>query len=91
MLYNPITNQLFSDSGAFIKQLHCPLQVDWDKLGQTIPLKGKICDRCDKLVVDSNLINESDLMAILKQDPHTCIKIDFNQENIYLTHKTHEL
>ncbi len=94
MLYNPISKQLFSTDGSFIKQLHCPFQKQWEELEtgenlQTITLKGRLCDSCSKLVVDSNLIKESELMDLIKNDPHTCIKIQPNQENIYLTHHTY--
>lgn len=95
MLYNPISKQLFSDSGSFIKQLYCPLQKRWEELEssenlQPIPLKGRLCDSCNKSVIDTNLIKENELIELLKQDPQLCIKIDLNQENIYLTHHTHE-
>lgn len=99
MLYNPISKQLFSDSGSFIKQLYCPLQRRWEELetGQNdsdharlpIPLKGRLCKSCSKAVIDSNLIKENELIDLIKNDPHICIKIDLNQENIYLTHQTY--
>lgn len=94
MLYNPISKQLFSNSGTFIKQLHCPLQKRWEELEtgqnfQPITLKGKLCDSCNKVVYDSNLIKENELIELIKKDPHTCIKVDLNQENIYLTNQTH--
>jgi hypothetical protein len=46
MLYNPVSKQLFSDAGTFLKQLHCPLQKQWDELSlienlHHVTLKGR--------------------------------------------------
>ena len=94
MLYNPISKQLFSDNGSFIKQLHCPLQKRWEELKagqnlQPIPLKVRLCESCNKQVIDSSHIKENELIALIKKDPHTCVKIDLNQENIYLNNQIH--
>lgn len=94
MLYNPISKQIFSDSGSFIKQLYCPLQKKWEELQpsenlQPITLKGRLCESCDKVVYDSELLKENELIELIKKDPHICVKIGLNQKNIYLTHQTY--
>ncbi len=89
MVYNPITHQLFADDGSFIKTLHCPLNKQWEDLNSTITLKARLCDSCNKQIYDSALLKENELINLIKNDPHTCIKIDLNQENIYLTHQTY--
>lgn len=87
MKFNPITNELFTDDGILIKKLHCPLNKQWEDLSQAIHLKGKLCDHCDKVIIDTSLIKDTDLLQIINANPETCLKIDLNQENIIVTYE----
>ena len=87
MKFNPITNELFTDGGLLLKKLHCPLNKQWENLSQAIPLKGKLCDHCDKVIIDSSLLNEEDVAELMQNDPSTCLKVDINQENLIITYE----
>lgn len=97
-MFNPLTKELFTDDGTYIKQLFCPLRKQWNDLetkgyegsDTAILLKGKTCKECEKTVYDTSLLNENELQELFKNDPQTCLKIDINQPNLTLTHNTHE-
>jgi hypothetical protein len=90
MKYNPTTQELFTDKGTFLKKLHCPLSKQWEELHPTNLLKGKMCDQCKKAVHDTAQLSDEQLSALLKNDVHTCLKIDLNQENLTITYKQNE-
>lgn len=87
MKYNPITNQLFTDDGAFLKTLHCPLWVEWNNL-LTVNAGFRVCNHCTKQVYDTAMLNDNELSMLLSENPNTCLKIDINQPNLTLTHET---
>lgn len=87
MKFNPIRNELFTDDGILIKKLHCPLNKQWEDLSQAIHLKGKLCDHCDKVIIDSSLIKDTELLQMININPETCLKVDLNQENIIVTYE----
>jgi hypothetical protein len=90
MKYNPITRQLYTDSGMFLKKLHCPLSKQWEELNATNFLKGKMCDQCNKTVYDTSLFSDEQLSELVKNDAHACLKIDLNQPNLTITYTHNE-
>jgi hypothetical protein len=82
MRFNPITKEIFSDSGQFIKQLNCPLKKNWNSLLTSNESHKKICDTCNHEIINSAKLDDKQLIEIVKQNPNTCLKIDFNQHNI---------
>jgi hypothetical protein len=86
MKYNPLTQELSCDDGTFIKQLNCPLKKRWETLAETIYLKGRLCDYCNQVVLDTSKMQEDELLTLVSHHPNTCLKIDLNQENLFITY-----
>lgn len=87
MKYNPITKELYTDSGTFLKKLHCPLAKQWEELQPTDYLKGKMCDQCNKTVFDTALLSDTELQHLINNQPHSCLKVDLSQENLTITYQ----
>ncbi|HAL81515.1 MAG TPA: hypothetical protein DCO83_04165 [Mucilaginibacter sp.] len=90
MKYNPFTKELYTDNQNFIKKLHCPLNKQWENLSQTAHLKGRFCDNCERTIIDTALFTDEDLSQLMLNDPHTCLKVDLNQQNLTITYKSNE-
>jgi hypothetical protein len=89
MKYNPITQELYTDAGIFLKQLHCPLVKTWEQLDPTSNAQAKSCSTCNKPVYDTSLLMDSDLQAMLQSAPETCLKVDLEQSNLIITYANH--
>ena len=86
MKFNPVTNQLFSNSGKFLKELHCPLDLDWEDLERiSTQDQNRRCAHCDRKIIDTAFLTEEELSDILHDDKNTCLKIDLNQPNLIFT------
>lgn len=90
MKYNPITKELFTNEGIFIKKLDCPLSKQWRDLSPTLDLKGKACDHCQSTVYDTLLLTDDDIQNLLKVNSGTCLKVSMNQSNLTITYQTNE-
>jgi hypothetical protein len=88
MKYNPLTHELFTDNDKLLKKLHCPLAQHWGLMTETT-LTNKICGRCSKVVNDTSYLNEDEIMLLINSDPHTCFKVDLNQNNLTITYTNH--
>lgn len=86
MKYNPITQDLYTDTGIFIKQLHCPLAKKWEQLANTLTPMAKVCSTCNKAVYDTSTLSDSEVLAMLNVTAETCLKVDFEQPNITITY-----
>jgi hypothetical protein len=86
MKYNPITQELYTEAGTFLKRLHCPLAKQWEQLDITSPAMAKTCTTCNKAVYETSLLNDADLQGMLQKAPETCLKIDLNQQNLTITY-----
>lgn len=74
------TASLFTDSGRFLKKLHCPLGMSWDRMrgsGGTF----RTCDACSREVYDTSKLNDDELLLLLSRDPHACLMISPTQHN----------
>ena len=89
MKYNPITKQLFTKDNRFIRQLHCPLGKHWEQLTPASNLQAKICNTCQKAVLDTSLLKDEEVLKLVSNDPHTCLKVDLNQSNLTITYHEH--
>lgn len=87
--YNPQTGELFTDDGTFLKRLHCPFSKNWEDLIQSDLLKGRLCDQCQRTVLDTSLFEDEVLRQVITSDPQTCLKVDLNQSNLTITYQTH--
>mgnify|MGYP000013992793 CR=1 FL=1 len=81
MILNPITNELFSDSGILIKKLECPYKIAWKDL-EVINKVSRNCSVCDHLILDTAFFNDEELLELVNTNPATCFKININQENL---------
>ncbi len=86
MRINPVTKDLFSDEGHFIKHMHCPYNLKWDGL-KAIHEKNdrRLCEICDHEIIDTETLSDSELISLLKKNAKTCLKIDLNQKNVVVT------
>ena len=87
MKFNPNTNTLFTNEGALIKKLHCPLQARWDDMHQSSDFRIRKCDGCRREVYDTALFKDPDLLRIVEKDPQTCLKVDLNQNNLIVSYE----
>lgn len=75
-----ITRQLYTDSGLFLKKLHCPKKIRNSDLETQ---DGKLnCSVCSDSILDTAGMSDSELEDIVKGNPQQCLKIDLNQENL---------
>lgn len=81
MKFNPLTKEIFTDNGEFVKTMNCPYKMTWDQL-ETTNLTMRKCSNCDHFIVDTDGKTDDFLLKIVKQNPETCLKIDLNQHNI---------
>jgi hypothetical protein len=86
MKYNPITQQLYTDTGTFLKQLYCPLAKQWDQLDPTFNAMSKTCEVCNKAVYDTSILTDSKLQSMLESSPKACLKVDLGQPNITISY-----
>jgi hypothetical protein len=81
MKFNPITKDLYTDKGEFIKTMNCPYKMNWGNLEEA-NLTSRKCSVCEHLVTDTQNFEDEEILKIVKQNPNSCLKIDLNQNNI---------
>ena len=81
MKFNPLTKEIYTDKGEFVKTMNCPYKMNWDNLENTI-INMRKCANCDHLIVDTEVITDDELLKMVRQNPDICLKIDLNQQNI---------
>ena len=87
MKFNPITNTLYTDKNELIKKMYCPYSaLRWTDLAQIDGSMDRFCAICESNVVDTKAYEDEELLQLLKREPDTCLKVDFNQENIEIVH-----
>ena len=87
MKYNPSDKTLYTNDGEFIKKLHCPYtSLTWDNLTRIDGSLDRLCGVCEKNVMETKNMSDKSLLALLQDNPDTCLKIDFKQENIRIVH-----
>ena len=81
MKFNPLTKEVYTDKGEFVKTMNCPYKMIWDKLEPANSSMRK-CSNCDYLIIDTAVLTDDDILKIVRQNSDTCLKIDLNQHNI---------
>ena len=81
MMFDPITKDIYTDKGEFIKRMNCPYRLSWDNLEATNSTMRR-CSNCDHLIVDTEVLTDDDLLKMVRRNPDTCLKIDLNQLNL---------
>lgn len=84
MKFDPETKELFTDSGEFIKVLHCPRKMRWEQLAISEVSPHRTCEACDHPVFDTAAMSDEDVLATVRADPSTCLCIRASQENVTL-------
>lgn len=83
MKFDPISEDLYTDGGEFVKQMNCPYKVKWENLEVT-DSNARMCSNCDHEIIDTELLSDDELLDLVKNNPSTCLKIDLNQNNTKL-------
>ena len=87
MKFNPITNSLYTDDNKLIKKMYCPYSsLKWGDLSSIEGSMDRFCAICENSVVDTAKLNDEVLWKLLQDKPETCLKVDWNQENIRIVH-----
>jgi hypothetical protein len=87
MKFNPITNSLYTDNDKLIKKMYCPYSsLKWSDLSSMEGSMDRFCAICENSVVDTAKLNDEVLWKLLQDKPETCLKVDWNQENIRIVH-----
>ncbi|MFM2295538.1 MAG: hypothetical protein RLZZ350_1951 [Verrucomicrobiota bacterium] len=81
MIIDLKTGDLFSDSGRFLKRLHCPKNAAWDSMTDSVLPDARICQVCTRLVHDTAAMTEDDVAQLLERNPAACLKISLTQTN----------
>ncbi len=82
MIFDPRSNELFTDAMVLIKKLECPFKIAWSQLEATENAGVRSCSKCDHEILDTKFLNDKMLLAVLKKNPNTCFKIDLMQKNM---------
>jgi len=83
MKFNPITNKLYTDDNKLIKKMHCPYpSLKWSDLSSIDSSVSRFCNICEHNVIATKDYSDKALLQLLQEEPSTCLKIDFNQENL---------
>ena len=85
MKINPSNKELFTDSGTFLKRLHCPIHVKWNAMKKNGD-RSKICVKCNKTIYDTANLNDTDILKLIKNDPQACLRVNLNQDNVKIVH-----
>ena len=76
--------RLYSDTGEFLKEIHCSRAVKKDDLTPT--KEGHFrCSKCDHVVLDTDLMTENEIMQRLRDNPNACLKINLANPMFCLT------
>lgn len=84
MVFNPHTQQLFTDQGLLIKQMHCPFQMKWSELKPMTDSGQRLCEQCNRSIHSTSDSTDQELMDLMRKDPHICLQLDFNQNNLII-------
>ena len=75
-----LSRKLYTDSGTFLKKLHCPKKI---KNSDLETQNGKLnCTICSRSILDTAGMDDSKLLEVMKNHPQQCLKIDLNQQNL---------
>ena len=85
MKIKPSTKEIFTDAGAFVKRLYCPIHVKWKAMKKNGD-RSRICIECNKTIHDTDSLNDPYLAKLIKNDPQACLKVNLNQDNVKIIH-----
>jgi len=68
-------NQVFGPDGEHLKTIACPKRASMNELAKTSETAFE-CTLCEHPVIDTDRISESALIALLREEPDTCLRIN---------------
>jgi len=68
-------NQVIDASGSTLKTLSCPRRISDADLENPRHAESR-CTHCDRDVINTDYLTEAQIIARLKEDPTTCLKIN---------------
>ena len=87
MQFNPITNTLYTDDNKLIKKMYCPYtSLKWSDLSSIEGSMDRYCAMCENSVVETDKLEDEALWKLLQDQPETCLKVDWHQENVRIVH-----
>lgn len=84
MKFDPETKALFTDAGTLIKVLHCPLRKRWQQLDGGASSPHRTCSECERPVLDTASMSESEVSSAVRADPSTCLCVSASQDNVVI-------
>lgn len=67
--------------------MYCPYtSLRWSDLSVAEGSMDRFCEICESNVVETKGMKDDTLWKLLQDKPDTCLKVDFNQENIRIVH-----
>jgi hypothetical protein len=82
MKFNPVSNNLYSDDGDFLKTLYCPKNLSRVELLQSNSPNINYCKLCNETVLDTSSLSDAIVSEILKRDRDQCVLLTLEQDNI---------
>ena len=82
MKLDPIQRRLYTDSGQFLKQLHCPRGVGWNDLAVGHAQTQRQCSACDRGIHATDRLTDAEVRAIIRADASACLNVGLQQDNI---------
>jgi len=68
-------NQIIDAFGTTLKTLSCPRRITDEDL-ESPHARDSRCLHCDRDVINTDYLTEAHIIARLKEDPTTCLKIN---------------
>lgn len=87
MKFNPITQDLYTDDGVFLKKLNCKFDVSWEHM-ELLSSNARKCANCKNPIYNTENCSDSDLVDLFHQSPDACLNIDLNQANVIILNNT---
>jgi hypothetical protein len=82
-IYNIETSDLYSPDGGFIKKVFCPKAVNFNQLVVSEENKKfRGCEICGDKLLDLDVATIDDALAILEDEPDTCIYASEKSESV---------
>jgi len=85
MKINPSTKEIFTDTGTFVKRLHCPISMMWKDMMEN-GSNTRACSHCDKTIYDTEHLSDAEIEHLLVKNPQACLKISLDQDNVKIVH-----
>ncbi|WP_224485408.1 hypothetical protein [Robertkochia aurantiaca] len=82
MKFNIHDKALSTDDGRLIKKMHCPKRVQWSQMIKDKNPTTRLCELCERKLIDTADYTDQELLEIVSKDPHACFKVDLEQDNL---------